>query len=117
MDTDEQMQKDKAARKQAASDKAAQKRKDDFAKAIVEARLPPPPPPPPAPVAAKILSRTEREIEAGRNRVKHFAQIEKARKALPRPSENEGGSVPVFRPSDYVPNMSQGKNKATSLKG
>ena len=117
MDTDEQMLKEKVARKQAASDKAAQKRKDDLAQAIVDARAPAPPAPPPPPVAKKILSRTEREIEAGRNRVKHFAQIEKARKALPRPSENEGGSIPVFRPSDYVPNMGQGKNKATTLKG
>jgi hypothetical protein len=83
---------------------AARQAHDDEGKAYV------PPPVPPA-----VAEATRLEMEAGRKRI---AEHEAAAAHRPRPpvDPREGGSRPVIRPDDYVPNFKQGQVPSNSFR-
>ena len=68
-----------------------------------------PPAPPPG-----IVEKTRLEIEEGRRR---NAMAEEARANRPVPKADPSATMtPVFRPADFVPNMSQGHQVDKSYK-
>ncbi len=81
--------------------------KKHFTEMVMAARTPPPKPPVVQPVAPLIQQRTSAEMAAGQ-RANAFHAAQQANRPAPRRDPREGGTVPVFRPADYIPNMKQG---------
>lgn len=71
----------------------------------------------PQPIPPAISKQTEREMEAGRKANQKHAEFHAVKPMPPHPdpTTTPTGSVPVFRPADYVPNMKQGNVNARSL--
>lgn len=67
----------------------------------------------PPPVCKGILDQTKAEMEAGAKRVAEFAEAEIGRKIITDAHKNDKwvpqGSVPVFRPGDFVPDQRKGQ--------
>jgi hypothetical protein len=76
-------------------------------------------PPPPPPLTERQRAQIEAEKEAGRRALeKHAANLAAQRANAVQVSDAEkkaqGTSTPVFTPSDYVPNMNQGRTAGNS---
>ena len=87
-------------------------RKRDFVLAILKARQPSQVQQPTQPVIPAMLEQTRREMEAGAARVAFHAEQEAIRP--PRPREDNDTMIPVFRPSDYVPDPKKGEGTVAS---
>lgn len=86
-----------------------QRRVTEFMKQVVEARMArekAEQPVPPPPMTERQKTQIEEEQEAGRRAVAKHAEQQKLRP--PPPARDPGSSNPVFRPGDYVPDMSKG---------
>ena len=95
------------------------KRADEIRQRIIDARKPQPEPPPPPPPTPRVNQKILDEMAQGAKRAAYFEEEKRkyAEQSMPKPDKTEGGSTPVFRPHNYVPNMDQGKVQATTLKG
>ena len=69
----------------------------------------------PPPVPAGIAEKTRLEIEEGQKRVA-MAEAQKQNRPAPKKEPDATTTTPVYRPADFVPNMSQGQNASKSYK-
>ena len=86
--------------------------KHDFMRDVLKARNPEVKEYAPPAVPPRIAQQTLDEQAAGRERVAHFAELEKSRPK--RPAEANGTMTPVFRPSDFVPDQKKGEGLLAS---
>lgn len=86
--------------------------KRDFLARVAASRAAAEPKPytPPA-VPERIAEQTRLEMEAGKQRVKEFTELEASRPRRPPP---DTGMVAVFRPDEFVPNQKKGEGLIAS---
>lgn len=71
-------------------------------------------PVPPPPLTERQRNQIEEEQAAGRRAIERNIEARRLQ-AVPARDPGEGTSKPVFRPADYVPNMSQGNVGARNI--
>ena len=97
---------------------AARRNKELYDK-LMARRNEPPAVRPLEPPIPRITEQTKREMAEGARVVAHHANQQAATIHLRKPNAGDiarhGTSVPVFRPTDYVPNMKQGDVQARNV--
>lgn len=86
--------------------------KRDFVAKVMATREVPVEPPKPAPLAPRVVSQTQAELEAGKAQVKKNEEHWRHHHGAGGPKQEEDTkTVAVFRPSDYVPDQKKGQGQ------